>query len=70
MSARASAVQLAQAMKELFLEWERTKSYWHDAKSREFEEKFLEELPVHIDRTVEAMEEIETVLRKVRTDCE
>jgi hypothetical protein len=70
MSARASAAQLVQAMKELSIEWEQTKSCWHDEKSRAFEEKYLAELPLHIDRTVEAMEEIETILRKVRTDCE
>ncbi len=62
--------QLTQAMKELSLEWDRTRSYWSDAKSREFGEKFLDELPVHIDRTVAAMEDIETMLRKIRADCE
>ncbi|MEI6279439.1 MAG: hypothetical protein WCQ16_08670 [Verrucomicrobiae bacterium] len=65
-----SATQLAQAMKELSLEWEQTRAYWHDMKSREFEEKFLVELPRHIRRAVDAMEEIEAVLGKVRTDCE
>jgi len=65
-----SATQLAQALKELSLEWEQTREYWRDAKSREFEGKFLSELPQHIRRAVDAMEEIETVLRKVRSDCE
>ena len=70
MSARASAAQLVQAMKELSMEWEQTRSHWRDLKSREFEEKFLAELPLDIGRAVGAMEEIETVLRKVRKDCE
>jgi len=70
MSARDSATQLVQAMKELSVEWDQARSYWHDAKSLEFEGKFLAELPHHIQRAADAMEEIEAVLRKVRNDCE
>lgn len=70
MSARDSGTQLVQAMKELSVEWDQTRSYWHDVKSLEFEEKFLAELPHHIQRAADAMEEIEAVLRKVRNDCE
>ncbi|MFA7233957.1 MAG: hypothetical protein WC076_07585 [Terrimicrobiaceae bacterium] len=70
MSAAASGALLLQAMKELSLEWDQTRSYWRDGKSLEFEEKYLAELPLHIRRAAEAMEEIETVLRKVRADCE
>lgn len=70
MSVQTCAAQLTQAMKELSLEWEQTRSDWSDAKSREFAEKFLDELPSHIGRTVAAMKDIETILRKVRADCE
>jgi len=70
MSARTSAAQLIQAMKELSVEWDQTKEHWRDVKSREFEARFLGELPVQINRAVAAIEEIETVMRKVRNDCE
>jgi len=70
MSARTSAAQLIQAMKELSVEWGQAKEYWRDIKSREFEEKFLSELPVQINRAVAAIEEIEAVMRKVHSDCE
>jgi len=70
MSARASALQLVQAMKEISAKWEQTRASWHDVKSAEFEEKFLTELPQHVARAAAAMEEIETILRKARTDCE
>ena len=66
----ASAPQLLQAMKELSVEWDRTRSFWRDMKSLEFEKKYLAELPHHIRRAADAMEEIEAVLGKVRTDCE
>lgn len=70
MSARTSAAQLIQAMKELSVEWGQTKEHWRDIKSREFEEKFLSELPVQINRAVAAIEEIEAIMRKVHSDCE
>lgn len=52
------------------LEWERTAERWQDAKSREFHEAYLEELPQHVIRATEAIEEIHTLLRKVKADCE
>lgn len=70
MSARTSAVQLVQAMKQLSVKWEQTRVSWHDVKSAEFEEKFLTELPQHIQRAADAMGEIEDILRKARSDCE
>lgn len=70
MSARTSAIQLVQAMKQISVKWEQTRASWHDVRSAEFEEKFLTELPRHVARAAAAMEEIETVLRRARTDCE
>ena len=70
MSAAAGGAALTQAMKELSAEWDQARASWRDAKSLEFEEKYLAELPHHIRRATEAMEEIETVLRKIRADCE
>ncbi len=70
MSASATAAQLVQVTKTFFLEWEKTKESWRDAKSREFEDQFLRELPHHITKTVEAIDEISALLGKVRRDCE
>jgi len=70
MSMRVSASALLQAGKELALDWDETKAHWHDVKSREFEEKFLSELPHHLGRTAEVISEIDALLRKVRSDCE
>lgn len=70
MSAAAGGTVLIQAMKELSAEWDRTRASWRDVKSLEFEAKYLTELPQHVRRAAEAMEEIEAVLRKVRADCE
>ena len=51
-------------------EWEQTKSYWNDAKSREFEERFLQELIPAVNQAISNIESIERTLNKIRTDCE
>lgn len=70
MSVVIASARLMQATKDLMLEWERTAERWQDAKSREFQEAYLKELPQHILRATEAIEEIHTLLRKVKADCE
>ena len=70
MSIRVSASNLVQAVKELSVEWQETKSYWRDVKSREFEQKFLDDLPHHLARATTVIEELDALLRKVKSDCE
>jgi hypothetical protein len=70
MSSQGSASNLAQAARILNLEWEKTKTYWRDLKSQEFEHKYLEDLPGQIAAATNAMEEMELLLKKVRNDCE
>ena len=70
MSASGSAAGLAQALKELTLHWQETKAHWRDVKAQQFEKDYLEELPHLVARGSNAIEELEALLRKVRTDCE
>ena len=70
MNTRTSAANLAQAMKDLSLVWQQTRSQWRDAKAIEFDDRYLEVLPQHVARASAAMEEIESLLKKVRNDCE
>jgi hypothetical protein len=70
MSTQGSASNLVQAARILNLEWEKTKTYWRDVKSQEFEHKYLEELPGQLVSATAAMEEIDLLLKKVRNDCE
>jgi hypothetical protein len=67
---RASASNLTQAAKDLAVDWEQTKAHWRDVKSIQFEKDYLDEIPQQFARAITAMEEIETLLRKVRSDCE
>ena len=70
MSAKVSASNLVQAVKDLSIEWQQTRTYWHDIKSQEFERSYLDPIPEYVRRARTAMEEIDALLRKVRHDCE
>lgn len=67
---QGSASNLTQAARMLNLEWEKTKEHWRDLRSQEFEQKYLVDLPGQIAATTTAMEEMELLLKKVRSDCE
>jgi hypothetical protein len=70
MSVKGSANNLVQAVKDLMFEWDQAKAFWNDVKSREFEHKFLEDLPSNSLRATAVMEELDGLLKKVRSDCE
>jgi hypothetical protein len=56
--------------RDLSLRWEETKNYWRDAKSEEFERRFMVELGAGVNRTITNLEKLEELLKKVRSDCE
>lgn len=70
MSTRSSASNLGQALKTLRIEWQQTRESWRDVKSLEFQEKYLDDLPSHVARAASVIEELDTLLRKVKADCE
>ncbi len=70
MSTRASASALAQTLKDFILHWQDTRHYWRDAKSAEFEHKYLEKLPGYVQTTRNVLEEMDSILAKLKHDCE
>jgi len=70
MNLAGSKSRLVSVTKELYLRWQETKNYWRDAKSEEFERRYLQELFIGVDRTVTVIEKLDELLKKVRTDCE
>ena len=66
----ASQNRLIGLTNSLRTEWEQTKHHWNDAKSREFEQRFLTELFSSVNQTVAHIESLERVLAKIRQDCE
>ena len=70
MSLSGQKSRLAASTKEICLRWEDTKNYWKDARSQEFEHRYLEDLQIRVDKTVTIIEKLDELLNKVRKDCE
>ena len=70
MSLAGNRSRLAATTKELSLRWQETKNYWKDAKSQEFEGRYIVELLARVDKTVTVIEKLDELLTKVRKDCE
>ena len=63
------SANLAMLTKDLSLRWERTMDYWHDAKSLEFERKYIELLRDNVEKTIPVIEELDKIVMKARSDC-
>ena len=66
----SNGARLLAITKELARQWEQTKEYWQDAKSQEFERKYLEELLASVDKTVSVIESLDKMVTKIKKDCE
>jgi hypothetical protein len=55
---------------ELSLRWAETRNYWRDAKSHEFDQKYMQELLARVDKAVTIIEKLDEVMKKVHSDCE
>jgi thymidylate synthase len=67
---KGSANKLSAITRELWSQWQQTKSCWKDARSQEFEKKYLEDLVSSVDRAVTSIDQLDKLVTKVRKDCE
>jgi hypothetical protein len=70
MSISANGKLVMSATKELWLRWQETRSSWQDAKSGEFEQRYLLELQGSVDRALPVFADLDKLIAKVRSDCE
>jgi hypothetical protein len=70
MSVSGNQGRLVGLTRDISLEWAETKNYWRDAKSEEFERRFMSELSAQVNRAVIVLEQMDELLKKVRIDCE
>jgi hypothetical protein len=70
MSLRTNGTRLAMVTKELMTKWRETREYWKDAKSEEFEKKYMDELQASVDTAVIVIEKLDKIISKIRKDCE
>lgn len=56
--------------KELAADWAVTKESWRDAKSLEFEKRYLEDLMAGVNAAVTNIDALERILGKIHDDCQ
>jgi len=66
----AAQNRLTALTKELMAEWADTKQYWRDAKSMEFEKRYLDELESAVTIACANLEPLERVLKQIHNDCD
>lgn len=69
MSVIDSRAKLILAAKKLTTEWHRTREMWRDEKARQFDQKYMSALEVHIRAAILAMERMGNALESERNDC-
>lgn len=70
MSLNSSKSRLAGLTKELSLRWADTREHWRDAKSAEFEQRFMQELFARVNQATTALDKLEELGKRIRKDCE
>ncbi len=70
MSLSADKSRLDSLTRELARTWHQAKDAWRDEKAHEFEQKYLEEIFAGVKTTIIKIEKLDSVLAKVRSDCE
>ena len=70
MNINANRARLGALTKELLAKWRQTKESWQDVKSQEFEKKYIDELLANVDSAMVVIEQLDALVKKIRTDCE
>jgi len=70
MSLSSARGRLTGVTRDLSLKWNDTKNFWRDGKAEEFERRFMRELFAEVNQSLLAIEKLDELLRKTRTNCE
>jgi hypothetical protein len=66
----ANGARLEAITRELWVQWQQTRQSWADEKSREFEQKYLQELVQSVDKSVAVIEQLDKLITRIKKDCE
>ena len=66
----ANGSRLEAITRELWVQWQQTRQCWADDKSREFEQKYLQELVQSVDKSVAMIEQLDKLITRIKRDCE
>lgn len=68
--AGGNGARLVNLTRDLLQHWQHTRESWSDGKAREFEDRFVREIEAEVNATLPAIEQLESILQRVRHDCE
>jgi thymidylate synthase len=66
----ANGSRLEAITRELWVQWQQTRQTWADDKSREFEQKYLQELVQSVEKSVAVIEQLDKLITRIKRDCE
>jgi len=66
----AGGARIVGLTRELLNKWNRSKDSWRDSKALEFEKKFMDELESSASHASSGMENLERIIRNIRSECE
>jgi hypothetical protein len=69
MSLAVSSSQLNDALDTLKVRWHEARRLWRDAVRKDFEENFWEPLVPQVESALQAIDQMEQVLAKMRREC-
>lgn len=70
MSLEGQGGRLSALTSDLVRHWERTRPYWRDARGELFEKHTIAAIRDGVSVTVNAMQELDELMRTIRRDCE
>jgi len=70
MSLNANKGRMIGLTKEISLRWADTKNHWRDARSAEFERRFMQELTPRVNQATTAIDKLEELFKRIRKECE
>jgi thymidylate synthase len=70
MSLAANKTRLTSVTQELFNRWRETQNYWRDAKAKEFERLYIEELSASVNAASGVVDQLDKIIAKIKKDCE
>lgn len=70
MNLNGNKSRLTGLTREISLRWADTKNHWRDARSAEFEQRFMQELLPRVNKATTAIEKLDELFKRIRKDCE
>lgn len=66
----AGGARIVGLTRELLNKWNQSKDSWRDTKATEFEKRFMDELEASANHASTGIDNLERIIRNIRSECE